>query len=191
MKRFTSWIKRLYLVDSNSELRNRYAQMSSIELAFLLLGEGLRPEAIALARSMLIDRHSLKPSFTPSDVIDIEVNRLSARSRMCHICGECSPSESHDFLMCKKDGGSKVNLPDLLSGAAANLVTIPLLGAGAISINTSQRYQTVKLGLSLCHRCASKNKRITKDKCKCHPLEEYYRLSGFGDIMWSSELKSC
>ncbi len=180
----------MYSIDSQHELKNQYEQMSNVELTFLLAGEGLRPDAIALARSMLIDRLNLSDSFKPSDAIDIELNRLSARSKMCHICGEFSPSESHDFLMCQKEGDPKVNWPVLLSGAAASIVTIPLLGVGGFSVNTSQKYQTVKLSLSLCHYCASKNKRITKDICRSHPLEEFYRLSGFVDIMWPSELES-
>ena len=82
--------------------------MSNLELANLLANESLRPEANNLARNMLVERLNLNPDFSPSEVLDIEFNRLTAISEMCHICKERSPSQKHVFLMCRENG-IKVN----------------------------------------------------------------------------------
>jgi hypothetical protein len=190
-EKIKSLIKNLYTTNSETELKNLYKKMSSLELVNLLSSEGLRPEASDLARNMLIERLNLNPDFTLSEVFDIELNRLTALSKMCHICGERNPSQKHKFLMCKK-AGIKVNWSHLISGAALNLVTVPVFGVNVIPFgNTSQKYQAIRLDVCLCDYCAGKTKHITKDMCKNHPLAEFYMLSGFNDIMWPSELESC
>lgn len=191
LEKITSWIKNLYSSDFQVELRNRYEQMSNLELANLLAGEGLLPEATDLARQILIERLNLSLDFTPSEVFDIEFNRLSSLSRVCHICGKGKPSQNHEFFMCQK-AGVKVNWSHLISGAALNLITVPAFGTGVLPLgNTSQKYQVVKLNLCLCDSCASRTKRITKDMCKNNPLVELYMLIGFDDVMWPSELEPC
>jgi len=188
-KKIGSWIKNLYSSGSRAELENRYQQMSNLELANLLASGGLRPEATEVARNMLIERLRLNPDFTLSEVFDIELSRLTALSRMCHICGEGDPVQNHEFLVCQ-GAGIKFNWSHLISGAALNVITAPVLGIGVVPMgNTSQKYQAIKLVLCLCDPCSSKTKRITKDMCKKHPLSEFYMLSGFTDIMWPSELE--
>jgi len=191
LQRVKSWLKNLYSSDSERELKTRYEQMSNLELANLLAGEGLRAEAAEIARNIIMERVHLNSDFTPADVFDVELNRLTARSRMCHICGERSPSEKHEFLMCQK-AGTKVNWPSLISGAALNLVSVPFLGVGVLPVgNTSQRYHAVRLNLCLCGSCARQTKYIEKDMCTSHPLAEFYTLCGFSEVMWPSELEPC
>ncbi len=190
-EKITSWIKNLYSKDFQTGLKSRYQQMSNLELANLLRGEGLRPEATELARNILIERLNLNPDFTPSEVFNTELNRLTTLSRMCHICGASDPSQKHEFLMCQK-AGIKVNWSHLVSGAALNVVTVPVFGMVVAPVgNTAQKYQAIRLNLCLCDSCASKTKRITKDMCTNHPLAEFYMLSGFNDVMWPSELEPC
>ena len=131
--KITSWIKNLYSTDSQAELKNRYGQMSNLELANLLASGGLRPDVTELARNMLIERLNLNPDFRPSEVFDIEFNRLTALSRMCHICGERNPSQNHEFLMYR-EAGIEVNWSHLISRAALNLVTAPVLGVAVVPL---------------------------------------------------------
>jgi len=85
LKKTTSWIKRSFLVDTQSDLKELYEQMSNIELAILLDNQGLRPEATELARHTLADRLTLSPDFSQSDAVDVELNRLYDHSKLCQI----------------------------------------------------------------------------------------------------------
>jgi len=183
------WFKKLYSINYEDETKNRYLQMSNLELAYLLSDEDLRPEAIQIAKNILTKRLNLNAKFTPSEVFDIILNRLNARCKMCHICREQSPSKKHDFFLCK-EAGTKVNWSHLISGTALNLITAPVFGIGVVPLgNTYKQYQTVKLSLCLCDSCNSKNKNIPKNMCTNHPLVEFYKLSGFNEVMWPSELR--
>jgi len=172
------------------DLKAKFADKTTIELLLIAENQGgeYTLKACQMARTLLAERWGV--SMQLRDIWQQEIERLSSLSKRCHLCGSDEVSYNRQFFFCKPEG-TKVEWLSLIG----NVITLPLLGVGGISLKN--QYQCVKLTLNLCSQC--KKKRAKKslfggvEVCLYvrdyyqHPLYELYGALGFTELKFEED----